>query len=160
MRITPLDVKQGYRDWFRREVPQFAFTGSAKQALTSKLCRLEWVSVDALAINTAHVMERVSRDVFGRRAVRKGARLRYCGCVEGSREIGSRLHVHLAVAGIPNGIEPSDFAGKLASRWRLSRWGHREVLGENIPAGRGEGWYNYILKAFDANQTERWFANY
>ncbi len=160
MSIVRLDLIRGYLDWFKRAEPQFAFTGSARQGLTLLTGAPQMATVSDLAKNTARVMERVSRDIYGRKAVRHGARLRYCGCVEGNPQAGKRLHVHIAVAGATLPVDPDDLSFALAERWRESRWGFREVWGVPIEPGEGEGWYKYMLKEFDMHNTERWFANY
>ncbi len=48
----------------------------------------------------------------------------------------------------------------LESRWRASHWGYKEVAATPLQPDDGVRWCRYMLKEFDGNKTERWFANF
>ena len=98
------ELRTAYKDWFNQEDSSWAFTGTAKQVLESPHHNQSrrWITVNDLEKNVAFFMERMSRDLLGRKAVRQGNRLGYCGVIEGgelpAKYGGKRYHVHLGLS--------------------------------------------------------------
>jgi hypothetical protein len=102
-------LRSEFHEWFLSVDPSIAFTGTCRQCqLTTgpdgSLIRTP-ITVDSLSKQTVFFMERLSRDVFSRRQIRRGFRLSYCASIEGLEVPvamgGERMHLHLGIGGLP-----------------------------------------------------------
>jgi len=157
----PSAVRDAYRDWFGSFDAQLAFTGSVRQCVQEGVL-VEWVSTEAVAKNVAYVMRRLSRRILGRAACRAGCGLLYAGVVEGEpRSDFKRMHVHLAIGGVPATCSLGDVRNALLDQWRSSRWGyldnHMQELATDTERRR---WNTYTMKEFRPDISERWFTNF
>ena len=147
-------------NWFGKLQAQVTFTGSARQCLWLAGSRREWITTEALARNVDWFIERLSRDVLGRRQVRKGHLLLYVGVIEGDRVVDyNRMHVHLAIGGIPVGYSLGHIRQRISDRWQSSRWGYNDLQATNLDDDPQSRWNRYMLKEFDPAQSERWITN-
>ena len=166
MPITKTEIREAYRNWLCRIEPQLCFTGSVRQCLkpTAFSRNPRYATIEDIARNVEQVIERCSRAILGRSAVRKGRKLSYVAAVEGQerplKDGGSRLHAHIAIAGIPATFSLTEAKAILEDKWRNSRWGY--VVNETIIADEDEpatGYVPYLLKTLNPDNTERFFTN-
>ena len=97
-----MDIKRGKfketcLNWMGHLNAQIAFTGTALQQYDGS-----WISPEELAKNVFFAMERASRRILGRKAVRERHPLLYAGAIEGGAMYDfKRMHVHLGIGAIP-----------------------------------------------------------
>lgn len=159
-----MQLKAAYANWFRQMKAQVAFTGSALQCTRADNGTKDWITVARLELNVARFVERLSRDIYGRPAVRAGKSLSYIGVIEGQErplfEGGQRLHVHLALGEIPESVDFDKVFERADYRWARSNWGYRETDSQRLNSeGDRDRWIQYLLKRFDHNRTERLITN-
>lgn len=160
----PLDALRGaYMDWFRSVDAQLAFTGSVKQSIASPLLGTarEYAAPDVVEKNIRQAMERASRAILGRKLVRQGQSLSYASIVEGLerpvREGGERLHVHLAIGGIPDGFPLERAVEIIEQQWHQSKWGYTDCQTRIIASQEDRNcWLAYGLKRLKTHNTERY----
>lgn len=116
-------------------------------------------------------MHNASRKLLGRYAAKCGEQLNCAGYIEGNPKASQtgeqRLHVHLAIGGLPfpkydltklSDINNIEFA--LGALWRRSPWGYNEVDisvldKQDALHFESENWKSYIHKRFNSFETER-----
>ena len=156
------NLKPAYRHWYSQIDAQLSFTGSVKQVLMHDGGRRQYATPEAISTNIDRVMERASRRILGRAAVRKGSKLQYAGCIEGgySRDFAtsSRFHVHLSIAGIPADFSLTEAAKIIIGLWQGSLWGYLDNHCGEIHDQRG--WMDYTLKTLRPDNGDRFVSNF
>lgn len=163
--VSP-NIWSAYKTWFTQGEPGFAFTGTAKQCLKSPDPNQSrrWCSVEDLSKNVSFFIERLSRDIFGRKLVRHGKRIFYSGVIEGnqssSRLGGTRLHVHLSLRGISKDVDVDTLFHFANERWSNSLWGYERIHLTKIDSSDDDKrWTNYMFKEVSRSNTERLISN-
>lgn len=149
------------REWANRLDAKLAITGSARQCRDAPSGGRRWITVEDLSKSTCLCLERASRDLWGRRAVRRGVRLLYAGALEGGEDRhGTRMHAHLILGGLPPNATFPMITQAIASRWRTSRWGYDDIDIQPLASPNDvDRWVDYLLKGITPATLDRWITN-
>jgi hypothetical protein len=160
------NLKQAISKWSSQVDCQYTFTGSFKQArlFRNTIRSYDYLTLERATTNVAQFIERLSRDILGRSQVRKGRQLEYIGALEGDissiRNGSKRLHVHLAISGVPELINSFDFEENAIKRWQNSNWGYDMThVTELISDTDKYRWESYILKDINRNGIDHLVTN-
>lgn len=161
-----VELRTAFNCWYNQSSPRFAFTGTSKQCLHPVGAQhpKQWVTSTDLAKNVHFFVERVSRDLLGRSAVRKGHKVGYYGVIEGGerpvRHGGQRFHVHLHFVDVPKHVSLNQFRASAVKRWITSKWGYHDChIDEFCSLEEGPKWTNYMLKSITNDSTDRLITN-
>ena len=161
--LTPshLGLLDALRAWSKQIEAGIAVTASARQCRIGPSGGRRWITLDDLSRNTAHSLERASRDLWGRRSVRRGVRLLYAGTLEGGERLDDkRMHAHLIVGGLPPTVAFSTIEQAIAFRWQSSRWGYDDINIQWLASPADvDRWVSYFLKDITKETIDRWITN-
>lgn len=147
-------------NWIEQTNATIAFTGSVRQCRMDLSGAKHWATLNDLSKSITFCMERASRDLWGRGEVRKGASLDYAGAMEGGGDSGTRLHAHLVIGGVPQGVSFNRVEDVLTHRWRTSRWGYFDVDVQRLASADDvRRWARYVLKDITPASFDRWVTN-
>lgn len=152
--------------WSSNFDSQYTFTGTFKQArlVVDTIRNYDQITLERANINVVQFMERLSRDVLGRSQVRKGNKLEYMGALEGSISASmngrKRLHVHLAISGVPEFMHPINFEKMAIRRWQKSHWGYEKAYVTELENDPDKyRWASYSFKDIQLNGTDYLITN-
>jgi hypothetical protein len=157
-------IKARYREWFGSLNGDVAFTGTFRQAIGSSQGYYETIDIEKARITINQFIERSSRAIFGRKAVRGGVKLRFAGSLEGDApgpsSCGTRLHTHLTLSNLPLGFDVSAVRRILLDHWTKTKWGYAQIDVQKLQSEDDHiKWLDYALKGFKPSQSERFITN-